>query len=124
LSYEGSIVLDFFAGSGTTGRICIEENRHSIMVDADASLNTYFSKHIENIGVNFFQKPYKIIKNMDIKELLTKMNNESKDIEILDNKEEYQEQENTIIIPTSPKQERVAVYAVAANYDGYEKRLV
>ncbi|MDE6340396.1 MAG: site-specific DNA-methyltransferase, partial [Muribaculaceae bacterium] len=29
LSFEGSIVLDFFAGSGTTGRICIEENRHS-----------------------------------------------------------------------------------------------
>jgi 16S rRNA G966 N2-methylase RsmD len=117
LSYEGSIVLDFFAGSGTTGRICIEENRHSIMVDADDSLNTYFSKHIENMGVNFFQKPYKIIKNMGIKELLTKMNNESKDIEILDNKEEYQEQENIIGIPTSPKQEKVAVYAVAANYD-------
>jgi len=48
LSYEGSIVLDFFAGSGTTGRVCIEENRHSIMVDADDSLNTYFKKHIDN----------------------------------------------------------------------------
>ena len=27
LSFEGSIVLDFFAGSGTAGRVCIEESR-------------------------------------------------------------------------------------------------
>lgn len=31
LSFEGSIVLDFFAGSGTTGRVCIEERRHSLL---------------------------------------------------------------------------------------------
>jgi site-specific DNA-methyltransferase (adenine-specific) len=48
LSYEGSIVLDFFAGSGTTSRVCLEENRHSIMVDSDDSILEYFEKHLQN----------------------------------------------------------------------------
>lgn len=48
LSYEGSIVLDFFAGSGTTSRVCLEENRHSIMVDSDISTLEYFKKHLQN----------------------------------------------------------------------------
>ena len=46
LSYEGSIVLDFFAGSGTTGRVCIEEGRHSILVDSDGKLRDYFKLHL------------------------------------------------------------------------------
>ena len=74
LSYEGSIVLDFFAGSGTTGRVCIEENRHSIMIDADSSLLTYFKKHLDNMGNRIFQKPYQVIEEMKIDELLTNMN--------------------------------------------------
>ena len=48
LSYEGSTVLDFFAGSGTTSRVCLEENRHSIMVDSDDSILEYFEKHLQN----------------------------------------------------------------------------
>ena len=96
LSYEGSIVLDFFAGSGTTGRVCIEENRHSIMVDADVSLNTYFKKHIENMGTNFFQKPYQIIKDVDIKELLSQMKEQSNDVVIPDLLEDYQEEETVV----------------------------
>jgi site-specific DNA-methyltransferase (adenine-specific) len=41
LSNEGAVVLDFFAGSGTTGRVCIEENRHSIIVDTGPKLKSY-----------------------------------------------------------------------------------
>ncbi len=65
LSYEGSIVLDFFAGSGTTGRVCIEENRHSIQVDAEASLVNYFAKHINKMNTTT-AKPYEIIENEPI----------------------------------------------------------
>lgn len=46
LSYEGSTILDFFAGSGITTRVAIEENRHSISSDSDPILNTYLEKQI------------------------------------------------------------------------------
>jgi len=125
LSYEGSIVLDFFAGSGTTGRVCIEENRHSIMVDADASLNDYFKKHIENMGLSIFQKPYQIVKDFDIKELLAKMDEQSKDITIPDFYEEYQEEDDTIInrAPTFQKREETVVNAVTAVRESYKQEL-
>lgn len=83
LSYEGSLVLDFFAGSGTTGRVCIDENRHSIMVDNDRSLLTYFDDHIEKIENKSLLKPYKIIDDMDIVNFLNNIyevnNNENKE---------------------------------------------
>jgi len=74
LSYEGSIVLDFFAGSGTTGRVCVEENRHSIMVDYDTSMKKYFYKHLKNMEESIFNKHYKIVENAEIDELFRKMN--------------------------------------------------
>jgi site-specific DNA-methyltransferase (adenine-specific) len=74
LSYEGSLVLDFFAGSGTTGRVCIEENRHSIMVDADPSLIEYFKKHVPKMDLTS-AKPYEIFDNVEINEFLEKVNN-------------------------------------------------
>ncbi|MHA1972550.1 MAG: DNA-methyltransferase, partial [Candidatus Hodarchaeales archaeon] len=46
LSYPGSLVLDFFAGSGTTACVCIEERRHSILVDKDPQLKLFFQKHL------------------------------------------------------------------------------
>ena len=49
LSYPGSIVLDFFAGSGTTGRACIEEGRNSILIDNDVNSRIYFNKHLEHM---------------------------------------------------------------------------
>ena len=58
LSYEGSTVLDFFAGSGTTGRVCIEEGRNSILVDSDPKLRSYFDAHIANIGDKDSLLPY------------------------------------------------------------------
>ena len=54
LSFEGAVVLDFFAGSGTTARVCIEENRHSIMVDSDERLLEYFAEHMRKS-----EKPYR-----------------------------------------------------------------
>jgi site-specific DNA-methyltransferase (adenine-specific) len=50
LSDPNDIVLDFFAGSGVTTRVCIEENRHSISVDQDQMLLTYLNRHIEKMG--------------------------------------------------------------------------
>lgn len=66
LSYKGSTVLDFFAGSGTTGRVCIEEQRHSILVDSDKELNNYFDKHIKQIESNIFLPHYRLLKNTNI----------------------------------------------------------
>lgn len=53
LSYPGSTVLDFFAGSGTVGRVCIKEGRHCIMCDNDPASIEFFNKHLElmtNLG--------------------------------------------------------------------------
>lgn len=49
LSYPGSVVLDFFAGSGTTGRGCIEEGRHCLLCDADAASLEFFDRHVKNM---------------------------------------------------------------------------
>ena len=54
LSYPDSLVLDFFAGSGTTGRVCIEEDRNCIMVDNDVKSEQFFRTHLnmmESLGV-------------------------------------------------------------------------
>ena len=66
LSYEGSTVLDFFAGSGTTARVCVEENRHSIMVDSDEKTLEYFKEHIEKKGNYLNHKPFEQHINMDL----------------------------------------------------------
>ena len=50
LSYPGSTVLDFFAGSGVTARVAIETRRHSISADADETFRTYFSRQLAQIG--------------------------------------------------------------------------
>tara|TARA_Y100001954_G_C15604922_1_gene499939 strand:- start:257 stop:799 length:543 start_codon:yes stop_codon:yes gene_type:complete len=69
LSFEGSIVLDFFAGSGTTSRVCIEENRHSIMVDSDEKTLEYFNKHIKNKGERCSHKPYEQYVDYDLEKI-------------------------------------------------------
>jgi site-specific DNA-methyltransferase (adenine-specific) len=76
LSYEGSVVLDFFAGSGTTGRICIEENRHSILVDSDKSLINYFNLHLENMKIDGKKRIYKIVENIPISDFFQSVNNQ------------------------------------------------
>lgn len=70
LSFEGSIVLDFFAGSGTTGRVCIEERRHSLLVDSDNKLYDYLDKHISQIQPNLFLPKYRLMKDTNIDTVL------------------------------------------------------
>ncbi len=49
LSFPGSTVLDFFAGSGVTTRVAIEEKRHSIAADISSTLHTYIEKQLEDL---------------------------------------------------------------------------
>lgn len=65
LSYPGSIVLDYFAGSGTTGRACIEESRHCILCDKDEQSKVYFARHIKNSVVSGSAKPFIENDNLD-----------------------------------------------------------
>lgn len=65
LSYPGSVVLDFFAGSGTVGRVCINEGRNCMMCDSDKSTIEYFNKHIELMGNTLFNRKYTITDNLD-----------------------------------------------------------
>ena len=66
LSYPGSLILDFFAGSGTTGRVCVEENRHSILVDNDPESIEYFEKHLENMNQNSDSFNYEVVQSPNL----------------------------------------------------------
>lgn len=57
------MVLDFFAGSGTTGRVCIEENRHSILVDSDPKTLEYLNLHLEKMPNDLVSNKYTLHKN-------------------------------------------------------------
>jgi site-specific DNA-methyltransferase (adenine-specific) len=50
LSFPGSTVLDFFAGSGVTTRAAIQTGRHSIASDSDAMLSAYLARQLKQIG--------------------------------------------------------------------------
>jgi site-specific DNA-methyltransferase (adenine-specific) len=64
LSNPGDIVLDFFAGSGSTTKVCIEQNRHSISVDIDESLKYFLNKHLEKINL-FHCNSYELLTTPD-----------------------------------------------------------
>lgn len=49
LSFPGSIVLDFFAGSGVTTRVAIDQKRHSIAVDLSPTLHDYLRQQLQDI---------------------------------------------------------------------------
>lgn len=66
LSYPGSVVLDFFAGSGTTGRVCIEEGRHCLMCDKDQSTVAFFEKHLDLMNTLELCGKYEIIDNVNV----------------------------------------------------------
>jgi site-specific DNA-methyltransferase (adenine-specific) len=63
LSYPGSTVLDFFAGSGITTRVAIEEGRHSIASDLDASLAGYLKKQLSAVPAG--APPYALLDAAD-----------------------------------------------------------
>jgi DNA modification methylase len=66
LSYPGSTVLDFFAGSGVTSRVAIENRRHSISADADAAFLVYFRRHMAQIkGDSIGTADYVLIEDQD-----------------------------------------------------------
>lgn len=73
LSYPDSIVLDFFSGSGTTGRVCIEEKRNCIMCDSDIKSKEYFKKHIENMKMTNLNQPF--VMNEKIKDFFNDISN-------------------------------------------------
>jgi site-specific DNA-methyltransferase (adenine-specific) len=50
LSYPGSTVLDFFAGSGVSTRVAIENRRHSISGDTDKRLLSYLDLHLQQLN--------------------------------------------------------------------------
>jgi site-specific DNA-methyltransferase (adenine-specific) len=52
MSFEGSVVLDFFAGSAVTSRAAIEHGRHSISSDSDTAIKEYFAKHMKKWTTN------------------------------------------------------------------------
>ena len=74
LSAPGAIVLDFFAGSGTTGRACLEEGRHSILVDSEEKLVAYFDAHLKQIPDSEPILPYEIFVNHPLEDVLKEMN--------------------------------------------------
>jgi site-specific DNA-methyltransferase (adenine-specific) len=51
LSWPGSVVLDFFAGSCVTARVAIEEGRHSISCDAEPVSHEYLEKQLAMMAV-------------------------------------------------------------------------
>lgn len=51
LSYPGSTILDFFAGSGVTTRVAIEEKRHSIINDNDPMLLSYLNMQLRDVNI-------------------------------------------------------------------------
>jgi len=57
MSYEGSVVLDFFAGSAVTSRVAIELGRHSISTDKEPIIADYFAKHMTNWTTKDMLKP-------------------------------------------------------------------
>lgn len=64
MSYEGSTVLDFFAGSAVTSRVSIEQARNSISVDQSSSLYGYFESHMENwkaLSGGLTKIPYRVL---------------------------------------------------------------
>ena len=68
LSYPGSVVMDFFGGSGITTRVAIEEGRHSICCDVEESFPGYAKQQISRIDDTDFFSPipkYRIDEKLD-----------------------------------------------------------
>lgn len=62
LSNEGDVVLDIFAGSAITTKVCIENNRNSISCDIDKEFLKYVDLQLLKLNKNY---SYKIIPQLD-----------------------------------------------------------
>ncbi len=69
LSYPGSTVLDFFAGSGTVGRVCINEGRNCLMCDSDKKSLEYFAKHLSLMKELEQNTQYRKIETLGLEEI-------------------------------------------------------
>lgn len=63
LSYPGSTVLDFFAGSGVTARIAAEFGRHSICSDIDPAIRRSVSKQFDDF--DHLRPAYKLVDKIE-----------------------------------------------------------
>jgi site-specific DNA-methyltransferase (adenine-specific) len=69
LSYPGSTVLDFFAGSASTARVSITERRNSISSDINPILHDYLQKQLDdypiqlNLGESLYD--YELLDSLD-----------------------------------------------------------
>jgi site-specific DNA-methyltransferase (adenine-specific) len=57
------VVLDFFAGSGVTTAVAIEEGRHSIASDIDPELHGYVAQQVDSLGGGV--PNYKVTSDLD-----------------------------------------------------------
>lgn len=64
LSYPNSVVVDFFAGTGITTRVAIEEGRHSIASDIDPTMKTYLSQQLEKMSLAEEQRDFELINGL------------------------------------------------------------
>lgn len=64
LSYPGSTVLDFFAGSGTTTRVAVEERRNSISSDNSPTLRAYLEQQLAVLDQNTPRADYLITNDL------------------------------------------------------------
>ena len=74
LSYPGSTVVDFFAGSGITTRVAIEEGRNSICCDAEETFKKYLEQQVSLIEQNIFSSIPKFEIHEKFSDSLTKFN--------------------------------------------------
>lgn len=68
LSYPGSTVLDFFAGSGVTARVAIQEGRNSICSDVDPVFRDYMARQINFLradGLLNSARKYEVLEGLE-----------------------------------------------------------
>lgn len=66
LAHPNSVVLDFFAGSGTIGRVCIAEGRNCLMCDNDQLTIEYFNKHLKSMRELGQHIDYEYVNNAEV----------------------------------------------------------
>ena len=66
-----ALIVDFFAGSGTVGCVCVAEGRHCLMCDSDKATMDYFKRHLEVVRVVWQSPDYEPID--DVETFFTKL---------------------------------------------------